>query len=81
MFMVLLILAFSVAQVLLNMLAVVQFLWLLLAKAPNPFLREFGMSLALWFSQAAQFLSCATDEKPFPWKDWPHPGSALVHPK
>ena len=48
-FMLLLMLAFCVAQMLLSMLAVVQFLWLLFAKEPNAFLRKFGISLATWF--------------------------------
>jgi hypothetical protein len=72
-FMLLFAIAFGLGQVLLNALAVVQFLWLLLAGAPNPFLLRFGQSLAKWFAEVAQFLSCASDERPFPWRDWPDP--------
>ncbi len=70
-FMLLFMIAFGVGQVLLSLLALVQFLWLLFAKKPNPFLLRFGKSLASWFSDVTQFLSCASDDKPFPWKDWP----------
>ena len=73
-FMLLFMVAFGVGQVLLNLLALLQFLWLLFAKESNQFLLRFGKSLSSWFSDAARFLSCATDEKPFPWKDWPDAG-------
>ena len=63
--------AFGVGQSLLYLTAVVQFLWLLFAKAPNELLVGFGKSLALWLAEAARFLCCATDDKPFPWTAWP----------
>jgi hypothetical protein len=72
--MLLFIVAFAVAHALLNLLAVVQFFWLLFAKESNQFLLRFGKSLATWFADVTRFLSCATDEKPFPWKDWPDAG-------
>jgi hypothetical protein len=53
------------------LLAFVQFLWLLFAGEPNQFLLRFGRSLSLWLADAAQFLSSADAEMPFPWKAWP----------
>jgi hypothetical protein len=73
-FMLLFAIAFGIAQVLLNVLAVVQFLWLLLTTAPNRFVLRFGASLSVWLADVARFLSCASDEKPFPWKEWPNAG-------
>jgi hypothetical protein len=73
-FMLLFAAAFAIAQTLLNLLAIVQFLWLLFANEPNQFLLRFGRSLSVWFADAARFLSCATDEMPFPWKSWPDAG-------
>lgn len=70
-FMLLFMFAFAVGQALLNLTAVVQFIWLLVTKEPNGFLLRFGRSLSVWFAEIARFLSCATDEKPFPWKSWP----------
>lgn len=70
-FMLLFMVAFGVAQVLLNLIAVVQFLWLLLAGERNQFLIRFGSSLSKWFSETVRFLSCASDDKPFPWMEWP----------
>lgn len=70
-FMLLLMVAFGFAQGLLWLLAVVQFLWLLFADEPNAFLIRFGKSLSLWLAQTVQFVTCASEEKPFPWSAWP----------
>ena len=70
-FMILFVIGFTVGQWLLNLLTVVQFLWLLFAREPNQFIAAFGTSLALWFAEVGRFLTCATDDKPFPWKTWP----------
>lgn len=70
-FMLLLMVAFGFAQGLLWLLAVVQFLWLLFADEPNGFLIRFGKSLSLWLAQTVQFVTCASEEKPFPWSAWP----------
>jgi Domain of unknown function (DUF4389) len=70
-FMLLLLIAFGVAQGLLCLLAVVQFLWLLFAGEPNGFLVRFARSLSLWLAETARFVGCASDAKPFPWAPWP----------
>lgn len=72
-FMLLVAIGVSLAQVLLNLLALGQFLWLLFAGEPNRFLLRFGRSLSVWLSDAARFLSCASENKPFPWDQWPDP--------
>jgi hypothetical protein len=72
--MLLLAVAFSIAQFVLSLLAVVQFLWLLFANEPNQPLLRFGRSLSTWFADTARFLSCVSEEKPFPWRDWPDAG-------
>ena len=69
---------FTVGQWLLNLLALVQFLWLLFARAPNEFLARFGSSLAIWLADVGRFLTCATDDKPFPWSS--RPGTAVDLP-
>jgi hypothetical protein len=70
-FMLLLMIGFAIGQWLLNLLAVVQFLWLLFVREPNPVLATFGNSLSIWLAEVGRFLSCASDEKPFPWRPWP----------
>jgi hypothetical protein len=73
-FMLLLIIAFWMGQTLLNLLAIVQFPWLLFGRAPNQFLVRLGSSLSIWFSEVARFLTYASEERPFPWKPWPDAG-------
>jgi hypothetical protein len=70
-FMLLLALAFGIGQIVLNAMAVVQFLWLLVTRERNEYLARFGASLSNWFAEASRFQSCASDDKPFPWRPWP----------
>jgi hypothetical protein len=69
-FMLLFIIGFTVGQWLLNLLAVVQFLWLLFAREHNQFIAGIGNSLANWLAEVARFLTCGTEDKPFPWRPW-----------
>ena len=70
-FMIFFLIAFGIAQGLLTLTAVVQFVSLLIAGRPNAFLAGFGRSLGRWLDQTAQFQSAASDERPFPWAAWP----------
>ncbi len=70
-FMLLFVIAFGVGQTILNVLALVQFLWLLFTREPNNPLVRFGNSLAIWLADVARFQTCATDQKPFPFRPWP----------
>ena len=70
-FMVFFLIAFGIAQGLLTLTAVIQFLSLLITRHSNAFLTNFGRSLGQWLAQTAQFQSCASDERPFPWAPWP----------
>jgi hypothetical protein len=70
-FMLLFMIGFAIGQWLLNILAVVQFFWLLFAREPNHLLVRFGTTLTIWLAEIARFLCCATDDKPFPWRSWP----------
>jgi len=71
-FMLLFIIGFTVGQWLLNLLAIVQFVWLFFAREPNQFLASFGNSLSIWLAEVGRFLSCVTDDKPFPWRAPPN---------
>jgi hypothetical protein len=70
-YMLLLVLAFGVAQTLLCVTAIAQFLWLLFNGEANSQLAQFGNSLSRWLADAARFLTGASDAKPFPWAAWP----------
>jgi hypothetical protein len=39
--------------------------------APNKQLQDFGTSLSLYAKQIIAFISFASDEKPYPFSDWP----------
>ncbi len=70
-FMLIILVMFGMAQSLLFMTAIIQFFWLLFTKQSNALLARFGSQLALWLAEAAKFLTCAAETKPFPWTDWP----------
>lgn len=63
--------AAAIAQTILNVIAIIQFLWLLIAGEPNARLAAFGKSLAAWAAETIRFLTMASDDKPFPCRDWP----------
>lgn len=72
-YMLIFVIFFGVAETLLGLLALVQFLWLVVTGAPNDALRRFGGALAIWLAEVARFQACASERKPFPWQPWPQP--------
>lgn len=72
-FMVLFALILQVAVLVMWVVVVVQFLFSLLAGETNTHLRTFGHSLATFIYQTWLFLSYNTEEKPYPFQDWPVP--------
>jgi len=70
-FTVVFLILFGFGQALFNGIAIIQLIWFLIAKEPNPFLRSFGASLGRWLAEAARFVFMDKDEKPFPWAAWP----------
>ena len=70
-FMLLMALAMHVGGTVLGVIALIQFVIMLLNDTPNERLAKFGRSLARYFQQIVNFLSFATEELPFPFNDWP----------
>jgi hypothetical protein len=70
-FMLLFMIAFGFGVWILNVVAIVQFVWLLFARERNELIAAFGTSLSAWLAEVGRFLTCATDDKPFPWRSWP----------
>ncbi|MBE0483397.1 MAG: DUF4389 domain-containing protein [Bacterioplanes sp.] len=64
-------LVFRIMDVVLLLLTVTQWIFQLLTGAANPALVRFGLGLSLFLAQITRFLSGATEEKPFPFQDWP----------
>ena len=68
-FSIVLLILFAVAQNLVWLVAVVQFLWMLFYGRPNLQIAEFGARLGVWMKRLNLYLSGTTDEKPFPWRE------------
>ena len=61
----------QVASLVMWILVIVQFICSLLTGQDNPNLRKFGHSLSIYIFDTLKFLSYASEEKPFPFADWP----------
>ncbi len=70
-YMLLMAIFFHIAEAVLWIVAIVQFILALASNAPNARLMTFGRSLSRYVQQIAAFLTFATDEIPFPFSDWP----------
>lgn len=64
-------LLYSLAGTVLLAVAVLQFILVLLGSAPNTRLLSFGRSLGSYAQQIVNFQTFNTEEKPFPFSDWP----------
>ena len=70
-FMLIFVILFAVAETILTLIAIVQFGWLMVYREPQPALRRFGAALAEWLRQVGRYQSLDTEDRPFPWADWP----------
>ncbi len=60
----------SVAQSILFLIAIIQFIILLIdQRQPNERLADFGCMVGAWVAKAARYMSIATDAKPWPFKE------------
>ena len=62
---------YSAAEVILVAVVVIQFGFVLISSDRNKKLLEFGASLGKFIYQILQFVTFNTEEKPFPFADWP----------
>lgn len=62
---------FNVAEIVLAAVAIVQFASNLITGYPLRSLQEFGTSLSVYLKQIADYLTYASDNKPFPMDQWP----------
>lgn len=68
--MLVLLILFSMAQMLLVATAIFQFGWMLFTRKKNPNITDFGTKLGNWMAKTARFQAVASEEKPFPWSAW-----------
>lgn len=70
-FMLLMALALHVSGTVLGIVAVIQFVMVLLNDTPNVRLVSFGRSMGNYMRQIVNYLTFATEELPFPFSEWP----------
>ncbi len=70
-FMLLFVAIYNVTAILIGAVAILQFAWKLIGGETNPRLLSFGEDLSRFFYQILRFLTFNTEEKPFPFADWP----------
>ena len=68
--MLVLVLLVNLAQTVLGICAILQFLWMLFAQERNAGITRFGQGIAHWLAVTARFLTGESDERPFPWTPW-----------
>ncbi len=69
--MIVLAIAFNVAEIVIFAVVIFQFLVTLFTGKPNSQLRQFGSNLARYIQQITSFMTFGTEEKPFPFSSWP----------
>ncbi len=70
-FMVIFALILQVTSILMWAIVVAQFLFSLITGSDNSNLRRFGHSLTTYIFETLKFLTYSSEEKPFPFADWP----------
>ena len=68
--MLVLVMLVNLAQTVLGICTILQFLWMLFAKERNATIARFGQGIAHWLAVTARFLTGESDERPFPWTQW-----------
>lgn len=79
-FMLIFALFYSVAEFVLAVVAIFQFLVLLFTGAPNARLLTFGRQLSVYVYHVFLFLTFNRDDKPFPFAPWPDGTDASREP-
>lgn len=72
---------YGAAKVVLFVMVVYQFLSTLFTGKTNGRLLDFGKQLSEYIYQTVQFLSYTSDDKPFPFADWPSGGKTKPQAK
>jgi hypothetical protein len=70
-FMLVMAMAYQLSGTLLFILAVIQFVLVLINETPNVRLLAFGASLGSYTRQIVRFMTFSSEDIPFPFSDWP----------
>lgn len=77
-FMVLFAVIYRVLDIILILIAVVQYLFHVFTDKDNETLRQLGDGVSCYYFQIFRYLTYNTEEKPFPFSDWPTSTEDLV---
>lgn len=70
-FMILFVVAYAIAELLVTVTVIVQFVIILITGSANELLIRFGNNLSTYVYQIIRFETFNTEERPFPFSDWP----------
>ncbi|MFT5593559.1 MAG: hypothetical protein ACI8SR_001940 [Oceanicoccus sp.] len=79
-FMVLFFIVYRIVDILVLLVAISQWFYVLLSGDANQGLRNFAKGLSLYVAQIIDYLSYNTEEKPYPFTDWPEDTTNSVAP-
>ena len=79
-YMVLFAIVVNLAELVVAVIAVVQFVSKLFSGQINQQLAEFGEGLSLYFREIIAFLTFQTEDKPFPFAPWPETSARAAEP-
>ncbi|KZX78162.1 hypothetical protein A3715_00745 [Oleiphilus sp. HI0009] len=66
---------FSFSEIVIAVIALIQSILSVTVGEPSETLKDFGARLGVYLKQISEFISFSSDEKPFPFADWPEPES------
>ena len=70
-YMLIFVLAYSVAEFILGAIVIFQFLMVLITKETNEVLKDFSVQLCKYIYQIVRYLSFNTEYQPYPFNQWP----------
>lgn len=78
-YMIVLAIAFNIAELVIFAVVVFQFLATLFTRKPNEQFTRFGENLSHYIQQIVAYLTFASEEKPFPFAAWPDVAKESTH--
>ena len=70
-YLILFYLIYRITDLVLLLVLLIQTILNLFSGEPSQSIKEFGKSLGVYLQQISEFLSYASEEKPYPFSDWP----------
>ena len=68
---------YGFTDVVLLVIAIIQTVLNIFSNEPSQTLMRAGLSLGLYVKQITEYLTYASEEKPFPFSEWPEPNDSI----